>query len=178
MANSPLPLVVDDLSRFARTLRKNWPVDPPGHAETLGLIAKAAGYRNHQALKAALEIIEPVPPATAQELKRLRDALRVFSAEGIMQRWPNKTSVQRLALAAVWMQLPARKSMTEPEVNVAIQSAAQFGDHVLIRRALIENHMITRARDGTDYRRVERKPTEIERGMIRAISERRFAAGL
>ncbi|MCY4179719.1 MAG: DUF2087 domain-containing protein [Litoreibacter sp.] len=176
MSTSPLPLVIEDLSKFARALRESWPADPPGQAQTLGLIAKAAGYRNHQTLKAHIGAETPEPGLSDLELRRLRDALRVFDITGVMTRWPLKTSVQGLCLAAFWTALPARRDLTEKEVNAALKSGESFGDHVLIRRSLIEHNMVTREIDGSRYRRVERKPTPLERQLIKAISERKQAA--
>ncbi|MEM7471123.1 MAG: DUF2087 domain-containing protein [Pseudomonadota bacterium] len=176
MPTSSIPLVIEDLSKFARHLRENWPDTSPGQAQTLALLARAAGYRNHQALKAEHGSPQPAPPLSELENRRLRDALRVFDLEGRMTRWPLKTSVQGLCLAAFWAVLPGRRDLTEKEVNVAIKDGERFGDHVLIRRTLIEHDMVTREIDGSRYRRVERKPTVLERHLIKAISERRQAA--
>lgn len=174
MSSTPIPLVIDDLSKFARYFREHWPDDPPGQAQTLGLIARAAGYRNHQTLKAQLAAAEPEAPLTSVEARRLRDALRVFDEAGTMTRWPLKRSVQALCLAAFWSVLPARRNMSEAEVNAVIKAGESFGDHVLIRRSMIEHQMAKRQRDGSNYRRVERRPTALERQLIRAIAERRL----
>lgn len=176
MSSHPIPLVIEDMSQFARALRKHWPDEPPGHAQMLGLVAKAAGYRNHQTVKAEFGLPEPEDAFTALETRRLRDALRVFDLEGHMTRWPLKTSVQGLCLAIFWATLPARRDMTEKEVNAVLKSGERFGDHVLLRRCLIEHKMVTRTRDGSVYRRVERKPTPLERALIRAVAERKHAA--
>lgn len=175
MASHPIPLVIEDVSQFARLLRESWPQDPPGQAKTLALVARAAGYRNHQTLKAQLAPAEPEAPLSPIETRRLRDALRVFDEHGIMTRWPLKTSVQGLALAAFWAALPARRNMTENEVNELLKTGERFGDHVLIRRSLIEHKMAQRDLDGSNYRRIERKPTVLERHLIRAVAERKLA---
>lgn len=175
MSSQPIPLVIEDVSQFARALRKLWPEEPPGHANMLGLVAKAAGYRNHQTLKADLGIAPPEAPLSDLEQRRLRDALRVFDLAGHMTRWPQKTMVQGLCLAAFWAALPARRHLEESEVNACIKTGEVFGDHVLIRRALIEHNMVTRDIDGRNYRRVERRPSPLERLLIRAISERKLA---
>ncbi len=175
MSSHPIPLVIEDVSQFARALRKHWPDEPPGHAALLSLVAKAAGYRNHQALKAEFGLPTPEVPFSDLEERRLRDALRVFDLEGHMTRWPLKTSVQGLCLAIFWASLPARRDMSEKDVNNVLKSGERFGDHVLLRRCLIEHQMVTRERDGSVYRRVERKPTPLERALIRAIAERRQA---
>ena len=59
MAREATPLVVQDLSSFARSLSRSLAArqanvpEIPGHVELQNLIARAAGYRNLQALKAA-----------------------------------------------------------------------------------------------------------------------------
>ncbi|WP_298357944.1 DUF2087 domain-containing protein [uncultured Litoreibacter sp.] len=176
MSSHPIPLVIEDVSQFARALRKHWPDEPPGHANMLSLVAKAAGYRNHQVLKAEFGLPAPEAAFTELEERRLRDALRVFDLEGQMTRWPLKTSVQGLCLAIFWATLPARRDLTEKEVNAVLKSGEVFGDHVLLRRCLIEHNMVTRERDGSIYRRVERKPSPLERALIRAVSECKHAA--
>ncbi len=173
MSRSPLPLVIEDVSAFATALRKSWPADPPGQAQALTLIARAAGYRNHQHLKANADV-QDAPDKAAQ--KRVQDALRVFDAEGIMQRWPKKTSVQRLCLMWFWSRLPARRDLSEAEVNAVLQAGEAFGDHVLLRRSLIDGRLVQRTNDGRIYRRLEAAPAPEERQVIRALSERQLAA--
>lgn len=174
--STPIPLVIEDLTQFARSLRESWPDETPSHAKLLGLIARAAGYRNHQTLKAEFGLDQAEPGLSDLELRRLKDAVRVFDLEGRMTRWPQKTSVQGLCLAAFWTALPARRDLKETEVNAVIKAGESFGDHVQIRRSLIEHNMISRTRDGAIYRRVERKPSQLERQLIRTIAERKFAA--
>ncbi len=173
MSRSPLPLVIEDLSAFATQLRKSWPAEPPGQSQTLSLIARAAGYRNHQHLRADVED-DGAPDRNAQ--KRITDALRVFDDNGVMQRWPKKTSVQRLCLLWFWSRLPAKRDLSEAEVNEVLQAGEAFGDHVLLRRSLIDGRLVTRTNDGQVYRRLEAAPTPEERQVIRALSERQLAA--
>lgn len=53
-----LPLQVDDLSAFAKHLRQQWQAhqqsqpELPGHVQMLNMLARAAGHRNVQSLKA------------------------------------------------------------------------------------------------------------------------------
>lgn len=173
MSRSPLPLVIEDVSTFAIALRKSWPADPPGQAQALTLIARAAGYRNHQHLRADTPP-DGAPDKAAQ--KRIADALRVFDASGIMQRWPKKTSVQRLCLLWFWSRLPARRDLSEAEVNAVLQAGEAFGDHVLLRRSLIDGRLVQRTTDGRVYRRREAAPTPEERQVIRILSERQLNA--
>lgn len=170
MSRTPLPLVIEDLSTFATALRKSWPDDPPGQSQALTLIAKAAGYRNHQHLKADAQTDAPLDKPA---VRRIEDALRVFDDAGIMQRWPKKTSVQRLCLVWFWSRLPSRRDLTEKEVNESLKAGEAFGDHVLLRRSLIDGRLVNRTKDGHIYRRCEIRPTAEERAVMRSLSERR-----
>ena len=175
MSRSPLPLVIEDVSTFATQLRKSWPHEPPGQSEALALIARAAGYRNHQHLKATAD--QAVTPDKAAQ-KRIQDAMRVFDDTGVMQRWPKKTSVQRLCLLWFWSRLPAKRDLSETEVNAVLKAGEAFGDHVLLRRSLIDGRLVQRTSDGRVYRRLEAAPTAEERQVIRALSERQLSAQL
>ena len=169
MSRSPIPLVIDDLSHFATHLRSHWPAEPVTQSAALGLIAQAAGYRNHQHLKARAA---PLPELDRQASNRVKAALAIFDDHARMTRWPLKTSVQRLCLAWFWTRLPDRSDLTEKEVNAILRDNEVFGDHVLLRRCLIEHRMATRTPDGATYRRVGRVPDAEERAVIRALSAR------
>lgn len=169
MTRSPLPLVIEDVSAFATTLRKHWPSDPPGQSQALALIAKAAGYRNHQHLRAVAPAAATIDKASE---KRIADALRVFDENGLMMRWPKKTSVQRLCMLWFWSRLPGRQDLSEAQVNEVLLAGESFGDHVLLRRSLIDHKLVKRTRDGKIYRRIEAQPTAEERIVIRALSQR------
>lgn len=171
MSRTIIPLVVDDLSAFATHLRRHWPAEPPGQSAALALIAQAAGYRNHQHLKAGAAQAVPLDRAAAN---RVRVALAVFDAEARLMRWPRKTSVQRLCLAWMWACLPDRRDLTEAEVNDVLRDRETIGDHVLLRRSLIDHGYAERSRDGALYRRRGRAPDAEERAVIRALSERRL----
>ena len=169
MTRSPIPLVIEDVSAFAQTLRKNWPNDEPSHAQVLRLIAVSAGYRNHQHLKAET----PTDEIVAKDAqRRIQDALRVFDETGQMTRWPKKTSVQALCMAWFWSRIPAKTDLSEVQVNEILQSAEAFGDHVLLRRSLIDHKLVTRTLDGRTYRRIEQRPSDEARHVIRILSER------
>ena len=172
MTRSPIPLVIDDLSRFAARLRSHWPGEEVTQSMALHLIAKAAGYRNHQHLKARTT---SVPDLDKQAQNRVKAALAVFDDRARMTRWPLKTSVQRLCLAWFWTRLPDRTDLTERDVNAILKAGEVFGDHVILRRSLIEHRMTARTIDGAVYRRLGRTPDAEERAVIRALSERALA---
>ena len=169
MTRAPIPLVIDDLSHFATHLRTHWPARPVAQTEALALIARAAGYRNHQHLKAA----QPMePPLDKQALNRVKAALSVFDSDARMVRWPQRASVRRLCMAWFWSRLPDRIAMTEKDVNTILKANEVFGDHVLLRRSLIDHGLAKRTLDGSSYRRIGRRPDAEERAVIRNLSER------
>ena len=169
MPRTPLPLVIEDISHFTDALRRNWPAEPPGHQSALSLVAKAAGYRSWQALKGTAPT--RIAPNT-DEMRRTRLALRVFDDFGRMTRWPKGHAVQGLCLAAFWARIPARQDLSESQVNTVLRAGETFGDHVLIRRSLIDHGMVSRTLDGSVYRRVEKQPSAAELTVIRTLSER------
>ncbi len=161
-------LYIADLSDFARNLRRDLTEaeTAPSHLALMGLIAKAAGYRNYQHLKAEAPAPEPV---TGKSFDR---ALRVFDQAGRMQHWPGATHVQGLCLWVFWDRMPPRQGLTEPEVNAILRAGHLFGDHVLLRRSLIDHRLVTRAVDGSVYRRIEQAPPPEARALIRAVRDR------
>ena len=121
------PLVAADLSAFAKALRTQLAerldsgAGLPGHVEMLNLLARAAGHRNVQALKAAAKSAAGVAPAPHRwhgpknpALTPAADrALRVFDAQGHLLRWPNKRAEQVLALWCLWMAFDGKRRYSE-----------------------------------------------------------------
>lgn len=169
MSRVLISLNIPDLSTFAKTLRSDLSGLPglPGHLTLLGLLARAAGYKNFQALKS----VAPTP-LPAPDLKRLTKAHRAFDAQRRMQAWPAQTAVQHLCLWVFWARLPSRRDLTEPQVNRVLQDGSTFGDHVLLRRSLIDAGLISRAQDGSVYRRIEKTPPPEALGLIHAMAQR------
>jgi hypothetical protein len=63
-------------------------------------------------------------------------------------------SVRQLALWVLWMQLDGRRVYIEREVNELIKAWHTFGDHVTLRRALVDCRLLTRKNDGAEYRKL------------------------
>ncbi|GGL63976.1 DUF2087 domain-containing protein [Wenxinia marina] len=168
MTRDAISLTIPDLSAFARTLGASLAEDsePPGHQRLLGHLARAAGYRNWQHLRAA---VTPAPAPEPVDRRRVDRALRCFDAEGRMIRWPRQTQVQALCVWSAWARLPSGRDLTEREVNARLKDFAAFGDHVLLRRSLIDHRLAERATDGSVYRRVERRPPAEALEVIRAV---------
>jgi hypothetical protein len=85
-----------------------------------------------------------------------------------MSRWPHKYSVQRLALWVLWMQFESRRVYTEREVNAVLKAWHTWGDHVTLRRELINDRLLTRKSDGSQYRKLPARPDEEARALMAA----------
>ncbi len=180
MARIAIPLVVPDLSLFARHLgralrARDEPGQPPGHVELMNLLARAAGHRNLQALRAApLAPAAPAapaaaaPPAEAGLSDTARRTLMQFDADGLLQRWPTKFSVQRLAMWVLWTRFDAKRVYTEREVNAILNAAHGFGDHATLRRELVNHRLLTRKSDCSEYRKVAARPDDETRALLGA----------
>lgn len=174
MARETTPLVIADLSSFARQLARALAEQPtpPSHLQFLNQIARAAGYRNLQALQASAP---PVPPMDAAPLSlsdTARRALQQFDAAGRLQRWPAKYSVQRLILWPLWARFEPRRRYTEAEVNTVLKAANAFGDHVTLRRELVNHRLLARESDCSAYWKLPARPDDEARALMAAWRER------
>lgn len=148
MTRDVISLTIPDLSQFTKALRADLLSRDaiPSHASLLSAISKAAGYDNHQHLKAS-------KPQTSDP--QLTKALRAFDPPGIMVHWPKQTTTQGLCLFAFWVQFPANLNLSEKEINAVLKAGHGFGDHPLLRRSLIDHKLLTRTLDGKIYRRLK-----------------------
>ncbi|MBT8152460.1 DUF2087 domain-containing protein [Epibacterium ulvae] len=161
-----IQLTIDDLSQFTKTLRKQLDT-PPSHVEMLTHVARAAGYRNYQHLRARNT---PVPQANRKQVDR---AARYFDEAGQWARWPLKRGVRELCLWVVWAAIPARERFSERQVSAVIDEMTVFRDAAQIRRSLIEMQLMRRDRDGSNYQRLEQPMPPEARALLAAIKERR-----
>ncbi len=182
MARQATSLVVRDLSSFTRSLSRALAEQtaPPGHVQLQNLIARAAGFRNLQALKAAgsAPVDDSVPvaptaadggsapaPALSENAKR---TLAQFDAKGRLLRWPTKFTVQRMAMWALWMRFEAKRLYTEREVNAILRGANAFGDHVTLRRELVNHQLLARKPDCSQYWKLPARPDPEVRALLAA----------
>lgn len=201
MSRLALPLVAPDLAAFARSLGRALKArhaerpEPPGHSELLNLIASALGHRNYQSLRAAItaaapaqSVVAPAPAAPAARAApaapvaaaaappplsdNARKALGQFDAEGRLVRWPVKYSVQRLVMWVLWTRFEAKRVYTEREVNAVLKAANAFGDHVTLRRELINHRLMARKSDCSEYRKLAPRADDETRALLRAWRER------
>jgi len=179
VTRTPLAFAAPDLSAFAKALRRSLAAhhgehgDLPTHQQLLNQIARAAGHRNLQALHAQAASAKltnqrhpAAPPATLSPAAR--KALMQFDAQGRLMRWPNKFSIQRLALWVLWMQFDGRRIYTEHEVNNVLKAWHTWGDHVTLRRELINDRLLTRKSDGSQYRKLPARPNDEVRALLAA----------
>ncbi|MBZ4690936.1 MAG: hypothetical protein JG765_2187 [Cereibacter sp.] len=172
MPRQPVPLFIADLSSFSRALSAGLRAaeGPPSHLALMNMLARAAGYRNFQHLRAEPQsepgaeagppeaISPPRPAPEAIDQRRVERALRQFAPDGQLARWPSRRALQELCLWVLWSRLPAGVSMAEPGMNAHLNALHLFGDPALLRRDLVDMGLFRRAADGTDYHRIERAP--------------------
>jgi hypothetical protein len=189
-----VPLHSDDLSQFAKTLRQQLaehlqktPGAPPSHVQMLNMLARAAGHRNVQALRAratARPAATPAPaalpavsaaPADATFSAHAAKALTQFDEHGRLMRWPYKFSVQRLAMWGLWLRFDSGRSYTEREVNEILKAWTTYGDHVTPRRELVEMGLLARKDDCSAYWKQPQRPSDEIRALLQALRARRGA---
>ncbi len=180
------PLVAADLSTFAKVLRTQLAqrldsgAGLPGHVELLNLLARAAGHRNVQALKAAAKAAASTAPSPHRwhgprnpALTTAADrTLRVFDAQSRLLRWPSKRPEQVLALWCLWMAFDGKRRYSEREVNEVLNAHHAFGDHCLLRRELVEMKLLARTPGGEQYRKLAARPDEETAALLRAVRAR------
>lgn len=169
MSRDHIPLQISDLSGFATQLRKQLPQtdDLPGHLAFLGMIARAAGFRNYQHLQSEADKGQPLSKDAAKKLER---AIRVFDGGTRMTHWPATTGVQGMCLWPIWFDLERGAQISEGDVNAAIQSRIAFEDYPLVRRSLIDHKFMTRTNDGKIYTRLSLNPPPEAVLLIKSIS--------
>jgi hypothetical protein len=185
------PLLAADLSAFAKTLRAQLAerldsgAGLPGHVEMLNLLARAAGHRNLQALKAAARSAANVSSAGTPHrwhgpkdptLSAAADrSLRLFDAQGRLTRWPHKRAEQVLVLWCLWLAFDGKRRYSEREVNEVLNRRHAFGDHCLLRRELVEADLLARTPGGEQYRKLAARPDEETAALLRALRSRTAA---
>ncbi|GGH57712.1 DUF2087 domain-containing protein [Frigidibacter albus] len=181
MTRTPIPLTVADLSSFARHLGAGIKErGAPSHLELLNMLARAAGLRNYQHLRAIsaaeLRLGAEAPPQV--DHAQVERALRHFDGGGGLAQWPSRRQVQMLCLWALWAGLPPGESLGERQVSALLNGLHGFGDAALLRRELIGMGVVTRSPGGLDYLRREVAPPAEARELIRRVAARRKSGAL
>ena len=173
MPRESLPLVVDDLSTFAKSLRTQLLAHPatPGHQTLLNMLARAAGHRNLQVLQARPPLPKAAPLATRHS-DIVRRTLHLFDEHGRLTRLPAKRSLQLLALWGLWMRFDAKRPYREREVNQILTAWHTFGDYCTLRRDLVTQKLMARTPDSSVYTKLPARPGEDAMALMRALRQR------
>lgn len=160
MPRDLIPFSSPDVSALAKSLRQQLAgrTAVPSHVEMLNILARASGSRNFQELRAN-SANGPAAADRPGDDEMVVRAAGFFDTEGRLISWPAKTSLQMLCMWGLWSRLPAGRVMSEREVSAEIGALHLFGDHAILRRTLCQLGLLTRTKDGREYRRVERAPT-------------------
>jgi hypothetical protein len=176
MTRPVFPFCSNDISELARALHRELAAcdHTPGHLELLNMLARAGGSKNFQhfraqvvAEKRLLESGETPPAVDYVELQRLS---RYFDANGRWLRWPTKYSHQVACLWVMWSKISPRETFSEKQINELLRANHLFNDPALLRREMKDQGMLTRSLNGSEYRRVERKPPDTALGLIRFLA--------
>ncbi len=174
MPRELIPLHVNDISALARSIRNAYSErdKPPSHVEILNILAKGAGYKNFQQMRGGAK--EPVkeekhPVISQASVERV---VRCFDKDGVLTRFPSKRSDQISVLWVIRSRFPARKNLTEVEVNALLKSWHSFGDHALLRREICDAGLVSRTRDGSVYLRMELPMPPLAQAIARQITNK------
>jgi hypothetical protein len=175
-----IPLHVASVSALAKSLREQ--LEPfvqaaksPSHVQVLNWLARAAGHRNYQSLRAAAvarPASETAPAFVPTLTPHAAKALTQFDARGRLQRWPTRFAVQRIALWALWQRFDLRRSYSEREVNTVLNAWANFGDPATLRRELINMKLLGRKSDCSEYWKEPIRASDEVRSFLHALRER------
>jgi hypothetical protein len=197
MTRTVVPYAASDLSALARLLERALADHQithgrlPGHVEMMNLLARGAGRRNLQDYQASVAhapvaatpacadawfdapVIDapaagPAPAAPALSI-HAKKALAHFDAAGRLERWPQKLSVQTLAMWVLWTRFDARRVYTEAQVNHVLKAWHLYGDHATLRRELINHELLTRKSDCSEYRKLPLEPDDEVRSLLQAL---------
>ena len=179
MCRTNLPLRSEDISSFAKSLRGQLSdlERDPSHVELLNMLARSAGYRNFQHLRAQSEAqtrLEGAPPEPAADFTQIERLLRHFDRQCKLVQWPAKASQRVICLWVLWSRIPARTVLDEHHLNQLLKAEHTFNDVALLRRDLFDNRMVSRTADGREYRRIERRPPPDAVALIHVLESRRL----
>jgi hypothetical protein len=164
MSRIAVPLRVDDLSPFAKTLRQSLSghEGTPTHVELLNMLAKAAGFANFQHLRADAEaadrLVAAADPGPRADLGQVEKTARYFDDDGVLVSWPSRLAHQTLSQWVFWSRIPRGETYDERGISALIKGWHAFGDHAIIRRAMVDAKMLERNQNGREYRRIEQVP--------------------
>ncbi|MGE4281835.1 MAG: DUF2087 domain-containing protein [Magnetospirillum sp.] len=177
MSRTILPLIAADVSQMARQMSRELADcdGSPSHVQMLNMLARSAGFRNFQHLKAQWDaqdrLSQPPLPVEPVDYRRVLRVSRHFDRNGKLLRWPKKTGERHLCLWVMWSEIPAGQNLSEAAINALLTDNHLFGDYALLRRYLCDLKMMERTVDGRIYRRVESRPPADACALIRHLRQ-------
>jgi len=72
----------------------------------------------------------------------------------------------------LWTRFEGRRVYTEREVNAVLKAANAFGDHVTLRRELVNHRLLARKSDCSEYRKVSARPDDEVKALLAAWRSR------
>jgi hypothetical protein len=120
--------------------------------------------------------VTPAGPSPTVLTDHARKALQHFDAAGRLERWPQKLSIQRLALWVLWTRFDGRRVYSESEVNAVLRAWHTYGDHATLRRELVDHRLMSRLSDCSEYRKLLVQPDAEGQALlqsVRALSRQR-----
>jgi hypothetical protein len=178
MSRETFPFIAPDASALAKALRRELDLieGKPGHVQLLNMLARAVGYRNFQHFRAMAtaqtRLVEPRPAPEPIDFALVKRVAGHFDASGRLMRWPSRHGHQVLALWVIWSRLHAGAVYSESEISQVIRDNHCFGDHAVIRRAMVDEKLVARTQDCREYRRIEQKPPAEAVALIRLAPAR------
>ncbi len=85
------------------------------------------------------------PAEAAKELVTWLDA------QGRLVQWPSKYKAQRVAAAYFVAKFERGRRYSESEVNEVFDRWTLFRDAAILRRTMVEEHLLDRTADGSQY---------------------------
>jgi len=162
MSKQIIPLVADDITQFSRSLTKQLLQSdaPLTHVRMLNMLAKANGFRNFQHMRAAHKSRERMDDVqtNAVDFKLVERCLNQFDEHGVLMRWPSKNLVQKTCIWVFWAMLPKGREMSERQISSLLNEGHSFSDPATLRRIMVGYQLVSRTKDGAQYRRIEQTP--------------------
>lgn len=179
MSRNAIPYAMGDISALAKSLQTQLEAGDgkPGHLALLNMLARGAGYRNFQHLRANAEaegrLTAPTPAPAPLDAAKVEKTARYFDADGILESWPARDGHREICLWVLWSLIEPRRTFSEKEINAVLNAHHRFKDHALLRREMVDRAMLARTRDGRTYKRIEAKPPAEACALIRALQNRK-----
>jgi len=128
MSRTSIPFSVSDISAMARSLLDQLAGcdHTAGQVELRNMLARSAGHRNFQSLRAHLAAQSRLERATVASMpphySKVEWLARFFGEQGLLVSWPAKTSLQSACLSALWSKLALGRAFSRVERRAPVEA--------------------------------------------------------